>query len=761
MNQRFKTALLTTLKQLPMIGWQWLFLAMALPQRQALPEGVGAWVGGSILLIMIGLTFWVAYKTERINQRPLLIYHLIWVIPVMVIALKMLWVAPVGLFLLSLYLYARPLNRLFGKDAQDHDLTISAKDMVEPLKQGIEADEQKVDKVSNLNSFEDLLKRGNLPDDDREIPNWLKIKNRQFDDVDVSHNTVDDIITLTSPEFNEFASSADNGLLLTYLSTLSEGEMNRFYQYCDDVVKLDKSKETRSAKEVFQAALEKTDQLTRTHEAIARATLEIPLMINFSKNIYHKIMDYMPYVQQNYYNYEADDALTAYEEHLVKIIWAEMKYIPNHFEPVLDQFKGFYDEENEEHKKFFVHLANRFGMLIATLNRLVVMTEERETSLNWFTGKMVEYDCIGSTEISISQSKALTTDQKLINFLTTTFAGICDEHDDNYLISLICVVETLFEWYPVNRPACEYAMVEMMKFVAIKEVSVENANCFLNFFAELPRFYAVLNYDKIYELKELINHTLANHKPQDNEIFDHADVKNRLVLMNYLVDMEDLYYESGQGLESTEEKQQYEIEYYDDTDNSGCYYVCMNEHYIFRANGSDPQPQWEFVNFDYEAWDFIHQKIYRNFRCKKINKEALPVNLPSPPDTIPPEEKKLPPEPVRADEFPALAAYLSKLEAKLQNVDLILHEDLYESIFGDGKFCYSERLFFDSEGATHFKNEHDDRERYTLYHIRSGAIRLNDKTLECDIDKYVFDHFDDKGVFTLAESVLSKIEASE
>ncbi len=409
-----------------------------------------------------------------------------------------------------------------------------------------EVEEKREKQISNLNSFEDLLKRGNLPDDDREVPNWLKIKNRQFDDVDVSHNTVDDMFTLTSPEFIEFVAAADEGLLLTYLNTLSESELSRFYQYCDDVVRLkSESDEEISAKAQFQALMQKADQLTNTHESIARATLEIPLLVNFAKYSNKQFHDFSAYVAQDYYNYDAADDFKMYEGHLVKTIWGEMKYIPNHFEQVLDHFCKFYDENNEAHQKFFAHLANRFGKLIAILNNLVVKTEERNTSLNWFTGKMVEHDLIGDFQISISQSQAMTTDQKLINFLSTTFLGICDEHEDNYLTSLICVVETMFEWYPVNQEACEYAMVEMMKSVAVKKVSVENANRFLDFFAELPRFYAVLNYDRIYELKELIAYTLATEKPLDNKVFDEDDVQNKLVLLNYLIDVEDLYYQSG------------------------------------------------------------------------------------------------------------------------------------------------------------------------------------------------------------------------
>jgi hypothetical protein len=395
-----------------------------------------------------------------------------------------------------------------------------------------------------MTDFADLLKRGNLPDDDRSVPNWLKIKNKQFHEVDFSHNVIDNLIMLSSAEFNEFVSSVNHDMLFVYLSTMSDNNMQKFYTYLQDNDTLEPRSQEKSAREQFENTMcqIKADEIS--DEKKARATLEIPLMINFSKHTYHSIMDFIEYASQDYYNYASEDTFTMYEDHFSEIIWKEMKYIPDHFEQVLDHFQKFYDEKDKEHKKFFAHLSNRFGLLIATLNRLVYMREERDSSFNWFTHKMVEYDLVPDIEISISQSKTLTSDKKLINFLSTTFAGICDQSDDNYLSSLICVVQTLFEWYPTNRVACEYAMLEMMKSVAIKKVNVQNANEFLEFFEKLPRFYDVLSYDKIYELKELINHILANYKPQDNEIFDNPEVKNKLILLNYLVDMEDLYYES-------------------------------------------------------------------------------------------------------------------------------------------------------------------------------------------------------------------------
>ena len=84
-------------------------------------------------------------------------------------------------------------------------------------------------------------------------------------------------------------------------------------------------------------------------------------------------------------------------------------------------------------------------------------------------------------------------------------------------------------------------LIEMLKSFATKELNVENANAFLEFFEELPNLYKGLSFEKIMELKNLINTALAESKPQDNKIFEKEGVKNKLILLNYLVDMEDLF----------------------------------------------------------------------------------------------------------------------------------------------------------------------------------------------------------------------------
>jgi len=397
---------------------------------------------------------------------------------------------------------------------------------------------------TNLNSFEDLLKRGNLPDDDRVVPEWMKIKNEQFDDVDFSNNSVEQLAALSSDEFNELVSllikDESEGLLLTYVATLEEEELQKFYSYLESV-KLDENTAATDARAQFEASMESIDIDKISDLSKARATLELPLGIRYAKVMYQKSMEFKEYIAKGYYNYDAEDEFKVIEGHLVKTLWGEMKYIPDHFEQVLDHFKKFYDENDAEHQKFAQHLAYRFGHLIGALDLLVQLTEEeRKSSLSWFMEKF------GLGKEPISGLEMYKLDE--LNFhLTNMFMGICEQNDDAYLSSLISCVECLFEYYPLHDEACHYAMEEMMKSVAMKKVNVENANRFIAFFETLPRFYEKMDYLRISKLKSIINHTLTNEKPQDNGIFDNPEVKNKLILLNYLVDMEDLYYESKDG----------------------------------------------------------------------------------------------------------------------------------------------------------------------------------------------------------------------
>jgi len=359
-------------------------------------------------------------------------------------------------------------------------------------------------------------------------------------DIDFMNNTVDEIIKLTSDEFNEFVSITPKSLIFTYLSTLSEDELLKFYKYNDDVVKL-KDGAKLTSREQFEGAMLILDIESITNMQKQRATLEIPLNINYAKHIYHQAIDFKKFIQSKYYPYKENDLAIRYEGTLFKTIYSEqMKFIPDYFEQVLTHFSDFYDEKNDEHKKIGIHLAKRFGLLINSLYIIQKTTDEKFESLAWFLYTF-------NDEIKKVDGYEIMMDDELIFYIMNTYASIIQKNDDSYITSLIDVVKTLQKYYPFNSEAFLYALQELMKSVALKSMSIKNANDFLTIFEELPRFYDVLSYEKIIELKEMIKQILINDKPQDNKIFDEDNVKNKLILLNYKVDMEDLYYESRKG----------------------------------------------------------------------------------------------------------------------------------------------------------------------------------------------------------------------
>lgn len=399
-----------------------------------------------------------------------------------------------------------------------------------------------VENNSSINSFEDLLIRGNLPDDDRIVPNYLKIKNSQYDDVDFSNNSVDEIVKMSSDEFNELVSQTDNGLLFTWLSTLNNEELQKFYKYNEETVKLANDAQI-SSKEQFENAMATINKDEITDIQRARATLEIPLMIAYAKNLYTKTIAFRMFRTSDYFKEYKEQKDARFEVTLSNIIWEDIYYLPDYFEQVLKLYRDAYDENSEYHQKIFEHLAKRFGYLIFALAKFMELLENKnDTTMHWFVVEASEKGILSTKiELSINEIKSLESDKKLISFLTLMYVSICAKNDDAYMQSLINVTKTLFEWYPVNDKACEYAMVEMMKSFATKEINVENANAFLEFFEELPKLYKELSFEKIMELKNLINRALADSKPQDNKIFEKEGVKNKLILLNYLVDMEDLF----------------------------------------------------------------------------------------------------------------------------------------------------------------------------------------------------------------------------
>ncbi len=384
-----------------------------------------------------------------------------------------------------------------------------------------------------------ILNNVALPPEDEKskgLPVWLKIKREEFDDVNISNNSVDEIIALSSDEFNELNSllgDNDIGMLVTYLKTLDEIELAEFFLYLEDV-KLKENVEAPSAQEQFMKTLKGIDGDAISNTNKKRATLELPLFINYAKTMYHQALELKAFLHEKYYPYKEEDSAIQFEGYLFKVLYSEpMKFVPDYFNQVLVQFRDYYDEHNEEHQKIALHLARRFGLLVNSLHVIQKYQDEPYDGLEWFLATFVE-------EIKKVDGESILEDDAVLFWTMNTFASIIQEDDNSYIASMIELTKELMKFYPYLNDSFLYALQELMKSVALKEISTDNANKFLEIFEELPKCYDKLSYSKIMELKEMIDTILANEKPQNNKVFDEEGVKSKMILLNYLLDADGL-----------------------------------------------------------------------------------------------------------------------------------------------------------------------------------------------------------------------------
>ena len=92
------------------------------------------------------------------------------------------------------------------------------------------------------------------------------------------------VLQLTNEEFNRFVSMSDHIKLFTYLSSLNQKELQKFYEYNDSVVKLAKGTQ-KSAREQFEEGLSKFPTKDLTQSQIDEATLKIAQMLHTIQTI--------------------------------------------------------------------------------------------------------------------------------------------------------------------------------------------------------------------------------------------------------------------------------------------------------------------------------------------------------------------------------------------------------------------------------------------------------------------------------------------
>jgi len=361
-------------------------------------------------------------------------------------------------------------------------------------------------------------------------PLWLEIKNAEFHSSDADQNSLAFLTSLDLDEFDRFVKMLAQekiSMLFIYLATLDRIDQAFFLTYLDE---LGIPQEQASA---FTSTIEEFDLSKVPEDIIARVSKELPMVIIAAK-------EYVKQEKKLYKRYKEqalfieDETLHFIEKSLFFASYIyEMKYLPSYYEQVLEEFFKLYDVSKHSHKELALHLVHYYGVGIYAFYILQKAQEEPYEALERFVKEF-------SKEIEASDIADILLYDPTLFYMINSFSFIIQEDDANFINSFIMFVESLMEYLPFSFDAFVYALEELMKSFALKEVSVSQANSFLELFEKVVTYYEKLSYDQIISLKEMINQTISKEKPHENAVFEQEGVKNKVILLNFLLDMEDI-----------------------------------------------------------------------------------------------------------------------------------------------------------------------------------------------------------------------------
>lgn len=175
-----------------------------------------------------------------------------------------------------------------------------------------------------------------------------------------------------------------------------------------------------------------------------------------------------------------------------------------------------------------------------------------------------------------------------------------------------------------------------------------------------------------------------------------------------------------------------------------------------------PAEGWVYHRTNSRAWDDAHQAVFRNQRAEKLQLEDLHNLGIAFPDieklTAGKQEplkwndnftREVPLGEIRQDLLEKLRKHLSKSS----EISLILCEDRYESILGDGRFLYLKEAFLDANcaerrfqalKATEIKPKEDTVYLGNSHHLKKIAVEILDEAglLRSDLDIASYEHYD-------------------
>lgn len=196
--------------------------------------------------------------------------------------------------------------------------------------------------------------------------------------------------------------------------------------------------------------------------------------------------------------------------------------------------------------------------------------------------------------------------------------------------------------------------------------------------------------------------------------------------------------------------------------DGGYIYACvgpMAAEGLFRHPGFErPGNTWEWIPGTSSIWNFAHQAIYRNGRWDELTSDKA-AQLPPVVAEVSDEGAMAPSvetETFAASTFPWLYRLLQQSPESVAPIFVVLQEDTYESLLGDGKFADMHGVFLD-ERAANSEMGRIAGEYCRQGHLRRMTVALKDGLLEIpDFQRQWFDQTTRSGVLAELEKALAE-----
>lgn len=153
---------------------------------------------------------------------------------------------------------------------------------------------------------------------------------------------------------------------------------------------------------------------------------------------------------------------------------------------------------------------------------------------------------------------------------------------------------------------------------------------------------------------------------------------------------------------------------------------------IYRLFADKLANGWDYLPPYSDAWDSSHQRIFRQHDAEIVDPPALDFSFPDlPPIPDPPEEgwKEYfrPKAYANTSDYYNLFKFLSGRDSKHITVYVVLEEDLYESMSGDGKFLYLKDASLNGNIYKRYSKEPNILNgNFTRYHQRQFLLSWDD-----------------------------------